>query len=620
MNYEDLDFTLDEFEWMILNEPETILGNEHLFRWGIENLFYIEDKHETIRLLKLKEAQRRFLRSYFDLKLSAPDDKIGARMIVLKSRQQGMTTLIAAIATFECILRSNRDALIVANEKGEVALKIFEIYERFLAYFPFPEWDRFKKPRGDGYTLHNESNIDVSYEKPKGIVGVTVQFLHCSEVGRFRTLDNFLGSFLPAMPKVPFSSIILESTAEKSGDAFHTMWQQAERGNSAWIPIFYAWYIDEDNVQAFASDREREAFEADLNYREDDIYGNEAGLLNDYKEITLEHLNFRREIIREAPHGLATFKREFPTTPEEAFMGVNQPVFDTRVLRKYEKEQIREPILVGQMYVDINPMRSQQTEFEEVSHGIVKVFDKPNPRLTYIMGSDHSEGLNDFNGALIASQHPYQIVAEIIGYDGFNPIPRDFARQMFHAGKWYNEAWIVPECNPPGNTVIDLLLEWEYPNLMSEAMIFPEKTSSIAYGWRNVATTRKMALERLRETIKTELLGIPNLKLLRQLEYFCTVTFPSGATKDQAIKKGQHRALGANVDEYCDDLVFAALGLEHGRQALGAPKVNEAEYLEGTREDQRKKWTEETLPSIESLFGEPAQGKPQENDNWRDFA
>ena len=620
MDYESIEFSLEEYEYLILEEPEKILNNRHLFRWGLEHLFYIEDKHETIRLLKLKEAQRRFLDLYFDCKENAEIGTIGARIIILKSRQQGMSTLIAAIALFETILRSNRDALLVAHEKGDAAEKIFEIYKRYLAYFPFPEWDKFKKPRGDGYTLHNESNIDVSYEKPRGIVGITVQFLHLSEAGRFRRLDDFLGSFLPAMPKQNFSSIILESTAEKSGDAFHTMWQQAERGASAYTPVFYPWYIDEDNYAEFTSDEERATFEAELEFREDGTFGNEQKLLDDYPgEITLEHLKARRELIKELPHGLASFKREFPTTPEEAFMGVNQPVFDIRVLREYEKTQMGEPELIGQMYIDVMDMPSQQTRFEEVPHGIMQLWDVPDPNSTYFMGSDHSEGVNDFNFAAIAKQYPYELVGVIVGYDGYNPIPREFARQMYHAGKWFNDAWICPECNPPGNSVIDLLLEWDYPNLVSETMIFPEKVSSINYGWRNTAITRKAALERLRETVKTMAITIPSQKILRQLEYFCTVTLPSGQTKDQAIKKGNHRALGANVDEYCDDGVFALLGVEHARQALGTPEIKRETYLEGTRREQKERWTEETLPSIEALFGDQLPGR-DDNMTWQDYS
>ena len=620
MEYSDLEFDLDEYEQLVIHHPDTILENEHLFRWGLEHLFYIEDKRETIRLLKLKEAQRRLLHTYFERKQNARPDEIGARIIILKSRQQGMTTLIAAIATFETILRSNRDALIVAHQKGEVAEKIFEIYERYLAYFPYPEWDTFKKRRGDGYTLHNESNIDVSYENPKGIVGVTVQFIHISEGGRFRTLDTFLGSFLPAMPKFPFSSAIIESTAEKSGDAFHAMWKDAERGNSAWFPVFYPWYIDEDNVQAFQSEKEREEFEADLQARPDGEYGNEVELYEAYEEITLEHLRFRRDVIIEGRHGLANFKREYPTTPEEAFMGVNQPVFDIQVLRKYEKEQMCPPEVYGEMEIGYEDMSDQAPKFVKVPHGIIKLWKGPDPKLTYMIGSDHSEGANDWNAALIASQYPYEIVAEMIGYEGYNPIPRVFARQMHFLGKWYNDAWICPESNPPGNAVVDLLLEWQYPNLVSETMIFPEKGNSVRYGWRNTTDTRKAGLERARETINTQLVHIPSEKFLRQLEYFCTVSLEGGRTKDQALKKGQHKAIGANVDEYCDDFVFAFLGLEHCRVALGQPEIQRRSYPEQMKDEQGRVWTSHTLPALENLFGQTAQGPNENSEDWRDFA
>ena len=625
MEYADLDFSHDEYEQLILHHPEVILNNEHLFRWGLEHLFYIEDKHENIRLLKLKEAQRRFLHTYFTLKAQAGEGEIGARIIILKSRQQGMTTLIDAIATFESILRGNRDSLIVAHEKGDVAKKIFAIYKRYLAHFPFPEWDMFKKrsESGEGYELHNNSVIDVSYEKPRGIVGVTVQMLHLSEASRFRTLDTFLGSFMPAMPKFKWSSAILESTAEKSGDAFHTMYQQAERGNSAWYPVFYPWYIDEDNILEFSSEQAKVDFKESLESRPDSEWGDEVSLLNDYEDITLEHLHQRRNLIKEAPHGLASFKREFPTTPEEAFMGVNQPVFDIKVLRQYEKEQIREPEMYGQMFIDIMDMPNQQTRFEEAPHGILKIYKRPDPKLVYMIGSDHSEGMNDFNAALIASQHPFEVVAEMVGYDGYNPIPRVFARQMYHAGKWYNDAWICPESNPPGNTVVDLLLEWQYPNLISEAMIFPEKTSSINYGWRNTTDTRKKALEKLRETVKTMAIGIPNIKFLRQLEYFCTVSVDGGTrVKDQALKKGQHRAIGANVDEYMDDLVFAALGLEHARHALGNPEVRRRGHVDEMRDVHGQTWVSETVSSVEALFGELPENDMRTTDGnqWRDYA
>ena len=620
MAYEDLDFTIEEYEQLMLKSPKEILEDVNVFRWGLEHLFFILNKHEEIVPLTLKEAQKRLLHTYFETKGAAVPDEIGAQIIILKSRQQGMTTLIAAICIFEMMLRENRTSLIVAHLKGDVAKKIFKIYERYLEYFPYPEWHSNKKRDGEGYKLQNGSSVDVSYEAPKGLVGITTRFLHLSEGGRFKNLSKFLGEFMPGVPKLNISTVIIESTAEKSNDPYHNLWQASEAGKNKWIPVFYPWYIDEDNVKNIPDDH-RPVFLESLNNREDDVYGNEIKLMEDYNgEITLEHLYARRAIIDTLPQGLASFKREYPTTAEEAFMGVNRPVFDIPTLRYYEKEVVHDPIIYGNMEVGDEMMSHQQTRFVESPQGIIKIYEAPQPNITYMMGSDHSEGMNDWNAALIAKQFPYEIVAEIIGYDGHNMIPREFARQMYHAAKWYNEAWICPENNPPGNTVIDLLLEWQYHNLVSEAMIFPEKTGSFRYGWRNEAHSRKRALENARDIIKTRAVKIPNIKLIRQLEYFVTKSIDGGTrTKDQALRKGEYRAMGDNIDQFCDDLLFAFLGLEHCRKALGVPKVQH-DRIDTMKDEQGQIWITETLPGLEDVFGPPAQSTERPKGSWRDFA
>lgn len=617
-DYEKLDFTLPEFQALMEESPEAILNDRYLFRWGLENLFFILNKEEEIVPLTLKEAQSRLLWTYFDCKETAVDGEIGAQIIILKSRQQGMTTLIAAICVLELMLRTNRTSFIVAHDKGNVAQKIFRIYERYLEYFPFSEWFLNKKRDGDGYKLHNGSVIDVSYEAPRGIVGVTTRFMHLSEAGRFRDLSTFLGSFMPGVPKSPISSVIIESTAEKSNDHYHLLWKASEAGNNKWTPVFYPWYIDEDNWKEIPAE-EREEFEESLQHREDDKYGNEIALFEEYDDITLEHLYKRRDLIDDSPHGLASFKREFPTTPEEAFMGVNRPVFDIPTLRWMEQNWMTEPLLYGDMEIGEEQMIHQQTRFEPSPQGIIKVYEPPQKGDVYLMGSDHSEGMNDWNAALIAKQHPFEIVAEMIGFEGHNPMPREFARQMFHLGKWYNEAWICPENNPPGNAIIDLLVEWQYPNLVSETSIFPEKGSSGRYGWRNTADTRKAALEVARDIVKQRLLVIPSLKLLRQLEHFVTKTIDGGArAKDQALRKGEYKAIGEDVDQFCDDLVFAMLGLFHARRAIGPPqpKHHAADVM---LDENEQIWITETIGEFTQNFGEPVQA-PVQQSSWKDYA
>ena len=53
MAYEDLDFTIEEYEQLMLKSPKEILEDVNVFRWGLEHLFFILNKHEEIVPLTL---------------------------------------------------------------------------------------------------------------------------------------------------------------------------------------------------------------------------------------------------------------------------------------------------------------------------------------------------------------------------------------------------------------------------------------------------------------------------------------------------------------------------------------------------------------------------------------
>lgn len=611
-------FTLEEYANLVTHNPDVILNDQRLFRWGIEHLFHIRDKNQRIVLLKQKEAQSRLLYIYYILKEHTGPNEMGPQICNLKSRQQGMTTYCSAITLLMLMLMPNRQALLIAHEKEKVAVKAFEIYDRFLQLLPdeFQIWNETKKRRGDGYLLMNGSSIDVEVEKKGGVVGITTQGLHLSEAGRFRYLNDFLGSFIPGMPQLPVSAAIMESTAEKNEDAFHHIYTDAERGISRWFPVFFPWYIDEDCIKPFKSPEERVEFSKHLDIREDALYGNEKWLLDSYPDITLEHLNYRRERIDSFPNRLSQFKREYPTTPEEAFLGAKVPVFDTEGLRWQEKNHCVDPLKYGRMLTGTLNNINDLPKFIEDSGGIIRLWGWPRVGYTYGICSDHSDGKNDFNAAVIVQLQPFEIIGVMMGYEGHNPIAREFAHQMDRVGRWYNDAWILPERNGPGQAVIDVLLEREYPNIVSESMIFPEKTG-FDYGWLNTTESRKRGLEMLRDTIKNKKIHIPCLDIVRQLQNFVTVTSPDGTrTRDQALRKGEHRSLGSDINQFCDDLVFAMIGVEHCRRAVGkidSPKKK----IKEMKDEKGRYWIEEVVPELENIFNE--QILPERRHDWRDY-
>lgn len=613
-------FTMQEYAELVNHQPEVILDNEQLFRWGIENLFHIRNKQEQMQLLKQKEAQTRLLHTYFLLKKLGGKNEMGPQIVCLKSRQQGKTTWCSAKTMFELMLTPNRQALLIAHEKEKVAKKIFEIYTRFLVMLPeeFQIWNETKRRRADGWLLMNGSSIDVEVEKKGGVVGITTQDLHLSEAGRFKYLDDFLGGFIPGMPQLPNSRAIIESTAQKNEDTFHHIYRDAERGINRWFPVFFPWYIDEDNIKPFETEIEKEAFYRSLDIREDDAYGNEKELFDNYEDITLEHLHYRRERIDSFPNRLSQFKREYPTTPEEAFLGATTPVFDPFALRKYESEQVVEPEKFGRMKETQLGRIDAEHEFIEDSGGIIRLYGYPKEGHTYGFFSDHSWGKNDFNAGIMVQLYPLEIVGVMMGYEGNNPDARAYARQMFHYCSWYNNAWICPENNGPGQGVLDLLLEWEYGNIVSETSIFPEKTG-FNYGWTNTVNTKEFGISLLQDRIKNMGVKIPSLDIIRQLEYFVAKTTPDGSRVTlQALRKGEHRSLGADINQFCDDLVFALISMEFGLKGIGKIK-RPKQQLKEMQDEQGLWWVEEIVPQIEELIGTSTREHERPGSDWRDY-
>jgi len=106
-----------------------------------------------------------------------------------------------------------------------------------------------------------------------------------------------------AVPDLPGTEIVLESTANGVGGEFHERWQQAERGEGDYIAVFVPWYWQDeyrrDVPEGFALDADEMAY-------------------MDAYRLTLEQMAWRRNKIAELKDPLL-FMQEYPATAAEAF-------------------------------------------------------------------------------------------------------------------------------------------------------------------------------------------------------------------------------------------------------------------------------------------------------------
>ena len=139
-------------------------------------LLKIRNRRARLQALKVNAAQRDFA------------TKAAKRSIVLKARQLGITTYVAARFFLNCITRPGTLCVQVAHDQRS-AEQIFRIVHRFLANLP--EWMR-KGALATSHVNkrqiifpHMDSEYRVEAAGENAGRGMTIQNLHCSEVSRW---------------------------------------------------------------------------------------------------------------------------------------------------------------------------------------------------------------------------------------------------------------------------------------------------------------------------------------------------------------------------------------------------------------------------------------------------
>jgi hypothetical protein len=167
----------------------------------------------------------------------------------------------------------------------------------------------------------------------------TLQFFHGSEVGHWANADEHAAGVMQAVPDLPGTEMYLESTGNGPGNFFHRTWQQAEAGESDFVPVFIPW---------FWQDEYRRAPEAGF------AASPEEAALKSFFGLDDAQLSWRRAKIVEL--GSETlFKQEYPCTAAEAFQFSGTESFiPAELILKARKENV---MPAGPLVVGVDPAR-----------------------------------------------------------------------------------------------------------------------------------------------------------------------------------------------------------------------------------------------------------------------
>ena len=380
------------------------------------------------------------------------------RIIVLKPRQIGISTLLRAYAFWKAYTTAAREswAVISFHDRSAKHLRRMDnLYHQHL-----PELLQRELSRDSSTDMQFADTGATLSSYTAGSRGGTRSFslssVHLSEFAWYENPAAVLAAVTAALPRD--GKIIIESTPKAAGDLFHQLCSDAP-GNG-WQLVCFFWWQHHAYRLPVPEGWEATPEEQQLSLR----YG-----LDD------EQLVWRRQQV--GTLGLSDFMREYPASLEDAFHAGSSTYFD------------------GHALDCIEPIRMRGEELQ---------LQPPEKDEVYVAGVDVAAGVGrDYSVITIASALDSQVVYT---YRSNKVSPAQFSEKVIQQITRYNDAYTLVESNNHGHLVIDRLQSYDYRNLWTDYQ---------GKHWTTTLTSKVAIYETLREYIHNKMMmRLPDTTLL----------------------------------------------------------------------------------------------------------
>lgn len=380
------------------------------------------------------------------------------RIILDKSRQWGGSTETEAFMLWiQAFHEINWNSVIVAHQK-DPARNVRAMYNRMVKAHPKDIADlqlhNFENSSNNKYLEGRGSVISIGTAlKPEALRSDDIKMAHFSEVGLYKrtkeiTPEALIQAIVSSIPSdLPNTVIILESTAKGIGNYFYEQWQKAVFGESAYTPIFVAWWELTQYYKAFKSDKERDEFI--LSMSETELYRFNLGA-------TLEGLNWYRVKLKELSGDTIAMMNEYPSTPEESFAATQRFAHHPLYLKELES-YCKQPLYKGELMADARSGEGalKNISFVEQPNGSFWVWALPDKtkkiRDRYVVSFDIGGRSAGSDWSVITVLDRYWLMEggceERVATYKIH-LDQDLAAWLaVQVAKFYNEALLVPEVN-----------------------------------------------------------------------------------------------------------------------------------------------------------------------------
>lgn len=472
----------------------------------IEGCLKIKTKSGTVVPFRLNDAQRKL----YAVAKRQQDAGKPVRLIILKARQLGFSTLTEGLIFHACATRRNVNALIVAHREDATA-NLFRMSKLFYDELPAPVKPMLRASNAQELVFENPSKLRSEREARPGLrsrircataggrgIGRsdTLQCVHLSEYAFWPDgadgKASTLAGILQAVPSLPGTMVVIESTANGFED-FKERWDAAVAGENDFEPVFFAWFENPDYSMPVVPGTEWTPEERDLKaaYR-----------------LTDGQLQWRRWCIANNCGGsLDMFRQEYPASPGEAFLHSGTGVFDNEqiVLRL---ERLPGPSGRGEF---------TNGEWTESETGAITLYELPEEGVPYVLGGDTAGEGSDYFTAIVIDNVSGRIAAKL-RQKYSEP---EYVRQIDALGRFYNDALVAIETNFSTYPVMKLQ-EMEYPNQYSrEREDTYTRQMKKSYGFRTDRQSRPRAIANLVEVFSSHPEWFTDRELLEEMLTFC---------------------------------------------------------------------------------------------------
>jgi hypothetical protein len=510
--------------------------------------------NEQLRIIT-KNAAKGFVpfvfndaQKYINEELEKQREKTGkVRAIILKARQQGISTYCAARVFWKTYFTPNTRSVVMAHDSA-TSDALFNMSRNLIDNMEEPPKLQksnakeilFEHNKG-GYRLYTAGSKEAGR-------GTTPTIAHLSEVAFWQFDEQILAGLFQGISQADDTEVILESTANGASGEFYRLFQGAMRGENEYLPIFLPWYITPE-------------------YRRDAPEGmeltEEEDLLKEEYELDDDQIYWRRLKLGES--GDKKFIQEYPCSAEEAFLVTGNSVFDQTIVNDYE---VKAPTYLRRY-------DEESSYFEDNKNGHLEIWKAPSFEDKFIIGADVALGVGqDYSSAVIMNKE-----REVCALFRDNFIdPSVFGDILFYLGRYFNNALLAVESNSLGVATLNRLKQMNYVNLYYQtkaATLLNEE--GMKPGFRTTVSTKPMIIGNLKRAVEEYDLGIYSDIIIQELRTY--VSHENGSTS----------ALAGNYDDTVIALAIAFEAYRTHQHRLTDDTVSWREKI-GTIQEDNTKW------------------------------